>query len=284
MPEPSTPTPKTGAHAETPRSPLGREQRVILAALLGLAAAAWAVVIWQASQGSGMAMGDQADGMAMAEPPALDLTAGMGAGLFLAMWVAMMAAMMFPTAAPMILMFARVHAGKRRRGQSFVPTWVFTGAYLTLWVAFGAVAYLLAVAASALFRHSGWLAGNTARIGGAAIVLAGIYQLTPLKRVCLRHCRSPLAFVMQHWREGRAGSFLMGLRHGLYCLGCCWLLFVLLFPVGVMNIAAMALVTALIFAEKVLPAGERTARFAAATLIGYGTLVLAVPAALPLAA
>ena len=282
MPEP--PTPKTGAHAEAPRSPLGREQRVVLAALLGLAAAAWAIIIWQASRGSGMAMGDQADGMAMAERPALDLTAGMGAGLFLAMWVAMMAAMMFPTAAPMILMFARVHAGKQRRGQSFVPTWVFTGAYLALWTAFGAIAYLLATAASAQLRHSAWLADNAARIGAVAIILAGVYQFTPLKRVCLRHCRSPLAFVTQHWREGRAGSFLMGLRHGLYCLGCCWLLFVLLFPIGVMNLAAMLLVTALIFAEKALPAGERTARFAAAALIGYGAIILALPAALPLPA
>jgi predicted metal-binding membrane protein len=153
-----------------------------------------------------------------------------------------------------------------------------------LWTAFAAVAYLLATAASAQLRQSGWVAGNAARIAGVAIVLAGVYQLTPLKRVCLRHCRSPLALVMQHWRERRAGTFLMGLQHGQYCLGRCWLLFVLLFPIGVMNVAAMLLVTALVFAEKVLPAGERTARFAAASLIGYGALVLALPAALPLPA
>jgi predicted metal-binding membrane protein len=281
--EPTIPTSQTGASAQAPGSPLVWQQRVVLATLLGLAAVAWTVVIWQAGRG-GMAMGDQQGGMAMGERSTLDLTAGMSGGLFLAMWVAMMAAMMFPTAAPMVLMFARVHAGKRRRRQSFVPTWVFTGAYLALWTAFGAVAYLLATAASAQLRQSGWLADNAARIGAVAIVLAGVYQLTPLKRVCLRHCRSPLAFVTQHWREGRAGSFLMGLRHGLYCLGCCWLLFVLLFPIGIMNVAAMLLVTALVFAEKVLPAGERTARFAAAALIGYGALVLALPAALPLPA
>ena len=283
MSEPTRPTSQIGAGAQAPGSPLVRQQRVVLATLLGLAAVAWAIVIWQANRG-GMAMGDQQGGMAMGDRSALDLTAGMSGGLFLAMWVTMMAAMMFPTAAPMVLMFARVHARKRRRGQSFVPTWVFTGAYLALWTAFGAVAYLLATAASAQLRQSGWVAGNAARITAAAIVLAGVYQLTPLKRVCLRHCRSPLAFVMQHWREGRAGSFLMGLQHGLYCLGCCWLLFVLLFPIGVMNVAAMLLVTALVFAEKVLPAGERTARFAAAALIGYGALVLALPAALPLPA
>jgi predicted metal-binding membrane protein len=256
----------------------------VLAILLSLATVAWAVLVWQANRGDGMAMTDPEGGMAMGEPSTLDLTAGLSAGLFLVMWVVMMVAMMFPTAAPMVLMFSRVHAGKRRRGQSFVPTWVFIGAYLALWTAFGAVAYLLASAASAQLRQSMWPADNAARIGAVAIVLAGVYQLTPLKRVCLRHCRSPLAFVTQHWREGRAGSFLMGLQHGLYCLGCCWLLFVLLFPIGVMNIVAMLLITALIFAEKVLPAGERTARIAAAVLISYGVLVLAVPATLPLSA
>jgi predicted metal-binding membrane protein len=281
--EPTRPTAPIGGRAQAPGPPLVRQQRVLLAALLGLAAAGWAVLVWQANR-PGLAMSDREGEMAMGAPSTLDLTAGMSAGLFLAMWVAMMAAMMFPTAAPMALMFARVHAGKRRRGQSFVPTWVFTGAYLALWTAFGAVAYLLASAASAQLGKSEWLAGNAARIAAVAIVLAGVYQLTPLKGVCLRHCRSPLAFVTQHWREGRAGSFLMGLQHGLYCLGCCWLLFVLLFPVGVMNLAAMLLITALIFAEKVLPAGERTARVAAAALIGYGVLVLALPAVLPVPA
>jgi predicted metal-binding membrane protein len=288
--EPTRSTPPTDGRAQGPGSPLVRQQRVLLATLLGLAAVAWAVLVWQSGRGmamgdrEGMAMGDREGAMAMGEPSTLDLTAGMSAGLFLAMWVVMMAAMMFPTAAPMVLMFARVHAGKRRRGQSFVPTWVFTLAYLALWTAFGAVAYLLASAASGQLQRSMWLADNASRIAAVAIILAGVYQLTPLKRVCLRHCRSPLAFVTQHWREGRAGSFLMGLQHGGYCLGCCWLLFVLLFPIGVMNLAAMLLITALIFAEKALPAGERTARFAAAALIGYGALVLAVPAALPLSA
>ena len=283
MSEPTRPTSPIGGRAQAPGPPLVRQQRMLLATLLGLAAAGWAVLVWQANRPD-MAMGDQEGEMAMGAPSTLDLTAGMSAGLFLAMWVAMMAAMMFPTAAPMVLMFARVHAGKRRRGQSFVPTWVFTGAYLALWTAFGALAYLLATAASGRLGQSEWLAGNAARLAAAAIVLAGVYQLTPLKRVCLRHCRSPLAFVTQHWREGRAGSFLMGLQHGMYCLGCCWLLFVLLFPIGVMNLAAMLLITALIFAEKVLPAGERTARVAAAALIGYGALVLVLPAALPVSA
>jgi predicted metal-binding membrane protein len=280
--EPTRPTSPIG-RAQGPGPALVRQQRVLLAALLGLAAAGWAVLIWQANR-PGMAMGDQEGEMAMAAPSTLDLTAGMSAGLFLAMWVAMMAAMMFPTAAPMVLMFARVHAGKRRRGQAFVPTWVFTGAYLALWTAFGAVAYLLAEAASTWLGRSTSGSAEVARVGAVAVVLAGLYQLTPLKRVCLRHCRSPLAFVTQHWREGRAGSFLMGLQHGLYCLGCCWLLFVLLFPIGVMNLAAMLLITALIFAEKILPAGERTARVAAAALIGYGVLILALPAALPVPA
>ena len=158
MSEPTRPTSPIG-RGQAPGPALVRQQRVLLAALLGLAAAGWAVLIWQANR-PGMAMGDQEGEMAMAAPSTLDLTAGMSAGLFLAMWVAMMAAMMFPTAAPMVLMFAHVHAGKRRRGQAFVPTWVFTGAYLALWTAFGAVAYLLAEAAST------WLGRSTSSSAG----------------------------------------------------------------------------------------------------------------------
>ena len=206
---------------------------------------------------------------------------GMAIPLFLAAWVAMMVAMMFPTAAPMIMMFATVSAGKRQRGQSFVPTWIFVGSYLLVWIAFGALAYGVAVGADALSRQSMWVMDNAPRLGGILFLAAGIYQLSPLKNVCLAKCRSPLSFILTAWRDGHAGAVRMGLTHGAYCLGCCWLLFVILFPLGIMNIAAMVALTLLIFAEKSLPVGQLAGRLASAALIGYGALVIFVPQALP---
>ncbi len=252
-----------------PRALLPRQRNLILGVLLLLAASAWAVLIWQAAMGDGMAMGSGG------------LTMGLAAPLFLAIWIVMMVAMMFPTAAPMILMFAAIAAGKRQRGQPFVPTWIFVGAYLLVWSLFGIVAYALALGAEQLAVASPWLLLHAAWVGGTVLILAGIYQLSPLKHVCLAKCRTPLQFILGSWRDGRGGAFHMGLAHGLYCLGCCWLLFVILFPLGVMNVAVMAAITALIFAEKSLPAGRRIGQAAAVALIAYGVVVLFLPAALP---
>ena len=244
-----------------------RERNVVLGSLLVLAVIAWIVLIWQAiTTDSEMAM----------RP-----TMGMGASLFLAIWIAMMVAIMFPTAAPMLLTFARITAGKRRQGQPFVPTWVFASAYLLVWTLLGVLAFLVAVGAERLADRSLWLMDNAGRIGGLVLVVAGAYQLTPLKRLCLTTCRTPLAFIMTSWRDGRAGAFRMGVEHGLYCAGCCWLLFVILFPLGMLNIAAMAFVTALIFAEKSLPVGQWMSWVAGVALITYGALAVAVPSALP---
>jgi predicted metal-binding membrane protein len=245
---------------------LPRERGLILALLLGAAAAAWVLLVRRAGAAGDMAMG-----------PAM----GMSAPVFLAAWVLMMVAMMFPTAAPMILMFARISAGKRRQGRPSVPTWVFVGAYLAVWMLAGVVAYAGAVGAERLAERSMWLMDNAARLGGVLLVMAGLYQLSPLKRICLSKCRTPLAFVVTSWRDGIGGAFRMGLEHGLYCLGCCWLLFVILFPLGMMNVAAMVVITALIFVEKSWPIGVQVARLAALVLVSYGVLVLLVPETLP---
>jgi predicted metal-binding membrane protein len=195
----------------------------------------------------------------------------------------MMIAMMFPTAAPMILMFTTVYADKRKQGQAFVPTWVFVGAYLLVWTLFGVLAYPLALLAENLAGQSMWLMMNAPRIGGALLVVAGLYQLSPLKHLCLAKCRTPLQFILSSWRDGYGGAFRMGFVHGAYCLGCCWFLFVLLFPLGIMNIAVMALLTALIFAEKSVPLGRQISQIAGVALIVYGVIVLFMPAALPTA-
>lgn len=246
--------------------PLERERNIILISLLVLAAIAWAVMVWQARADDSMAMSP---------------TMGMGPPLFLTIWVIMMVAMMFPTAAPMILIFSRTHRDKQAKGKPYVPTWVFVSSYMIIWALFGVLAYLFAIGGERLAEQSMWVMDNAASIGGGLLILAGIYQLTPLKHACLSKCRSPLSFIMSSWRDGYAGSFRMGLEHGAYCLGCCWMLFVILFPLGMMNIGAMALITLLIFAEKSLTWGVRISRYAAVALIIYGGAVLVSPGLLP---
>jgi predicted metal-binding membrane protein len=248
--------------------PILFQRNVILGLLLALAAAAWAALVWQ---GAGADMD-----MAMHLP-----TMGLRAPLFLAIWVIMMVAMMFPTAAPMILTFHRVQAGKRQRGEAFVSTWIFVAAYLLVWSLSGIAAYAGAFAAEAVAARTALSPITAARVGGAMFVAAGLYQLTPLKDLCLSECRTPITFIMTSWRDGAAGALRMGLLHGGYCLGCCWLLFVILFPLGIMNIAAMAVITLVIFAEKALPWGRTAVRVPAAALIIYGSIVLAAPQLLP---
>jgi predicted metal-binding membrane protein len=247
---------------------IARQRNVILVTLLGLSAAGWVVFVNQARRPAAMMM----DRGMTAGP---DLTMGGSAPLFLAMWVAMMVAMMFPAAAPMALMYARM-----RRSQPLHVT-AFTGSYIALWFAFGVVAFALGAAVEALASRSDWVSMNWARAGGALILIAGVYQLTPLKDVCLRHCRTPLSFVLTHWRDGAGGAVRMGLTHGLYCMGCCWLLFLILVPLGLMNVAAMIAVALVVFVEKVLPWGRGLGRMAAFGLSVYGAVVMFRPDVLP---
>ena len=183
---------------------LQRERTFILALLLILAAASWAVLIWQSRMMKSMGMG---------------LTMGMGAALFLAIWVVMMIAMMFPATATMNLAFARVQRGRPAGWRASVSPWIFVGAYLLVWALFGVVAYLGALAASGLAGQIPWIMMNAARMGGGILVLAGLYQLTPLKRVCLAKCCTPLDFIHGRWYDGSTGAFRMGLEHGISC-GC----------------------------------------------------------------
>jgi len=254
--------------------PLRRQRLVILAVLLSLAALAWALVIWQA-----FAMRASTMSGSMGAPAGL--TMGMGVALFLAIWIAMMVAMMFPAAVPMVLMYGAIAAGKRNRGQTYVPTWIFVSGYLLVWTLAGVVAYLAAAGLDALASRSMLVTDNAGRIGGGLLVVASLYHLSPLKNACLAKCRTPTQFLMTSWRDGYGGALRMGIQHGAFCLGCCWLLFVILFPLGMMNIAALALLTALIFPEKVPPRGRAVSVVAGIALIIYGALVVALLALLP---
>jgi predicted metal-binding membrane protein len=242
------------------------QRNLVLLLLLAVAAAGWAWLLVQAGSVA----------MAMSSP-----TMALPAPAFLAMWIIMMVAMMFPTMAPMVLTFHHIQSGKRTRGKAFVSTWLFVAGYMVVWAAAGIAAYLGAVTAEAISARSGLSAAAAVRIGGGLLIATGLYQLTPLKNVCLSKCRSPIGFLMTSWRDGGWGALRMGLDHGSSCLGCCWLLMAILFPLGIMNIAAMALVMLVVFAEKALP-WERLAVYStAAALLAYGVVVLAVPQILP---
>jgi predicted metal-binding membrane protein len=204
-----------------------------------------------------------------------------GLGWFLGVWVTMMAAMMFPSVAPMALLHARVARGRSQQGTPAAPTWLLLTGYLAVWTAFGLGAYAIFRGIVAL--DLGFLSWDEhgPLVAGGAIAAAGVYQLSPLKRVCLKHCRTPLHFVLHGWREGRLGALRMGGEHGAYCVGCCVGLMLILFALGVMSLLWMAVVAALIFAEKLLPFGARLQYVLAACFLALGVWVATSPASVP---
>ena len=210
-----------------------------------------------------------------------EMDAGPGTGLgtlawFLTAWVVMMAAMMFPSVAPTVALYSRM---TRRRG--LAHPLAFTGAYLAVWSAAGVVAYgLFQAGHAALGNELAWDRGG--RWFAATVLLAAaVYEVTPLKDVCLAKCRSPIGFLLGSWRDGTRGAFEMGARHGAWCLGCCWALMAALFALGVMSLTWMILVAALIAFEKTLP-WPRAATWGAALLLTVlAVWVAAAPGSLP---
>ena len=203
-------------------------------------------------------------------------------GWFVSAWTLMMASMMLPSVAPMALAFARVTGERAKRSQAaFVPTWIFILGYLAAWTVFGLAAY--SVDHFIRLLDIAWLAWDRGGpiVAGVSIMAAGVYQLTPFKRVCLTHCRSPLDFFLASWREGSSGALRMGFHHGLYCVGCCWGLMLVLFAVGVMSLFWMALIAVLIFAEKVFRAGSRLALVFGIILIALGLWIAVAPTTIP---
>ena len=190
--------------------------------------------------------------------------------LMFAMWVVMMVAMMTPSAAPMILLFAVVNRKLREQQKPFVPTGIFLFGYLVVWSLFSAVATVLQWRLHEMALLSPMMVSTSPLLSGATLLAAGLFQLTPLKHACLKHCRSPLGFLMTDWRDGAWGAFVMGLRHGSYCLGCCWLLMALLFVAGVMNMLWLTVITLFVLAEKVAPVGMRLSRVTGLLLSGIG--------------
>jgi predicted metal-binding membrane protein len=256
--------------------------------LVVLTAVAWAVTLYEAlsmsaPMGVVVSGGMAAEGMGSMAMSGMSAAGWSFAGLtiFVAIWTVMMIAMMLPAAAPMILIFASAQA--RRDREVAIPTWIFVAGYILVWGAAGLLVYVLVQIASEFVSHL----ASVARVIwaplalGAVLTIAGLYQFTPLKQVCLHYCRSPFGFVAQYWREGWLGAVGMGLRHGLYCFGCCWALFAVLVAAGVMSLAWMLLLTLVVFAEKVLPHGPRTSAAVGVAFIALGVTVASGAISMP---
>jgi predicted metal-binding membrane protein len=204
-------------------------------------------------------------------------------GFFLGVWVVMMAAMMFPSIAPMVLMHRRIQEGKREWGQPVATgsTTLFVAGYLITWAAAGLLGYGLFQLGAAISGNAFSWDNGGAYLAGGIIVAAAVYQLTPLKDVCLRHCRNPFMFIMQHWRPGRSGALRLGVFHGGWCVGCCWMLMAALFALGVMSLGWMAFIAALIALEKMLPWRAVANRGIAVLLLALGLGVAFTPSDVP---
>jgi predicted metal-binding membrane protein len=211
-------------------------------------------------------------GMVMTQPHEWDMTAVF---LLFVMWAVMMVAMMVPSAAPMILAVLTVNHRRQAAARPLVPVGIFLCGYLAVWTAYSAMATLAQWGLHKAALLSPAMAAASPLVSGGLLLAAGIFQWTPLKRACLRSCRSPLSFLMSEWRDGAAGAFIMGLRHGSYCLGCCWILMALLFVAGVMNLVWVAVIALFVMAEKLLSRGELLGRVAGIGLGSAGVAVLA---------
>ena len=245
---------------------LRRDRAVVLIGIAGIAALAWAYMVY-------LAWGLDSMDMAM---PHMQSWGAVDFVLMFVMWAVMMGAMMVPTAAPMILVFANVNRRRREQQRPFVPTGVFLLGYLVVWTGFAALATVAQWGLHNASLLSSTMGESTSSIlGGSLLLAAGIFQWSPLKYVCLAHCRSPLGFLIAEWKEGTTGALRMGLRHGLFCLGCCWVLMSLLLVLGVMNLLWIAALAGFVLVEKVAPRGLWVSRITGLLLFGWGALMLA---------
>jgi predicted metal-binding membrane protein len=247
---------------------LRRDRIIVLSGLAIIVALAWAYVSSLASDMQNM---ETVTEMAM---PRMQAWGARDLSLTYAMWAVMMVAMMTPSAAPMILMFAGINRRRREQQVPYVPTSVFLVGYLVVWAAFSVLATGAQWGLHAVSLLSPMMVSTSPVLGGTLLLIAGIYQWTPLKHACLSKCRSPLGFVLNEWREGRRGAFLMGLKHGSYCTGCCWALMALLFVAGVMNLLWVAAIAGFILLEKMGPAGQRVGQAAGALMLAGGIVLL----------
>lgn len=233
-----------------------RDRWWVITGIVAVSALAWGYMLMDAYRMQTGAMS------AMWMPPTGDARwslADFGWTFF--MWTVMMIAMMTPSATPVALMVASVNRQRAQRRQAYAPTAFFLFGYLLAWTLFSVLATALQWPMHAYAWLTPMMDNNSRMLAGGVLLLAGLYQFTPWKEACLRHCRTPVGFLMTQWREGRAGAVKMGFNHGLFCVGCCWALMLVLFAVGVMNMVWVALITVFVLMEKVLPLDPRYVRW-----------------------
>jgi predicted metal-binding membrane protein len=250
-----------------------RDRIVILTGLAAVVFVAWAYLFYVAGRmGSAGEMGamDMVPEMAMPDMHRWGVVEFL---LLLVMWTVMMVAMMVPSASPLILIFART---KRQKGGRRVvgSAGILLLGYLLVWAGFSVLAALAQRGLHTAALLSPMMVSASPVLGGVLLMAAGIFQFTRLKHACLVRCRSPLSFLMSDWREGRWGTFVMGTKHGAYCVGCCWLLMALLFVAGVMNLLWVAVIAGLVLVEKVAPKGDHVGRIAGAALLVAGITLI----------
>ncbi len=245
---------------------------MVVAGLVAITVLAWAYLFYLAQDMAGMESGG---GMEMAASAMMVAWGPADFGLMFLMWTVMMVGMMVPSATPMILAFATINRRRRQNGNPYVPAGVFLSGYLLIWACFSGGATLLQWALHSATLLSPMMVSASPILGGILLLAAGAFQWSPLKKACLRNCRTPMGFITNDWREGHGGALVMGLHHGTYCLGCCWALMGLLFLVGVMNLLWIAALAAFVLVEKVVPAGNWVGRIAGLGLLVWGLWLLA---------
>lgn len=242
-----------------------RDRAITWISLAAITAIAWLYLAWMPMSSS--------DFGAFGARVLAAMTPGVSnAVLMFLMWTVMMVAMMLPSAAPMIDTYARIAHSGARPSSSFRVT-LFAAGYLLAWTAFSAVA----TGVQLMLQTSGAINGAliaAPALGASILIVAGIYQLTPLKNLCLTKCRTPLGFLMTEWREGTSGAMRMGMRHGVMCIGCCWMLMLLLFVFGVMNLVWVAVLSIFVILEKSLPGGRIIARGSGIAMLAGGIALL----------
>lgn len=250
----------------------------ILTGLAGITAAAWIYLVLEAHRMTGMSTG-MTDRSMSASMHAIAGVHGWTVtefGLRLLMWAVMMVAMMVPTAAPMTLVYGAVARKAAVQRNPVAPTFVFVAGYIVIWSVFSVAATAAQWGLDRAALLSPMMVSNSVLLGSALLIGAGVYELTPFKHACLRHCRAPAQFLSQTWRSGMTGAFRMGLRLGAYCLGCCWVLMGLLFVGGVMNLLWIAAISVFVLLEKFLPYDHVAGWFGGTAMILVGAASLAL--------
>jgi predicted metal-binding membrane protein len=251
---------------------LKRDRAVVVLGMAVTTGLSWAYLVYDAKRmQTGQGACSRCAAMAM---PAAGPWSAADLSMLFVMWAVMMVGMMVPSVAPTVLMFAMVNRRRRQESRPYVPAGLFLLGYLIAWAGFSALATVGQAALHKAALLSPMMVGTSPVVGGGLLLLAGLFQWTPIKRACLTHCRSPLTVLMTDWRDGPRGAVVMGVRHGTFCIGCCWLLMALLFVAGVMNLVWVAALTAFVLLEKATRLGPWLGRAGGVLLVGWGAWMM----------